>query len=574
MGAEMDTMGWSLAGRRRAGLAMAALAAAGWSAGVAGCREGTAQNPGPSPTAIPTPSPTPTPIPIPTPIPTPTPIPIPIPTPIPIPIPTPIPTALAGWTPWPVAPAGCAIWIPDSARTLASLGELTWRACPFAPAGCTALGATWAARTGWGFGGRLSAASSATASSAASSGNRTYLAFTRQVQAGLWETVILGGPRAPVAGPSSGPGSVSGSPDGPALVPVAAWRQQLWEAGCVLGSPSLTVDDGEVTAALPILRADAQAAPLVVLGAPESITQAPRVEAFGAAGAEVLARDVALRRGELLVVWEHAGRFALRDLASKETFRPSPPLPEAALLEATPITTGGDNDDNDGNNDGKAAAAAAGVAAVFTAWTGERGSVWLADRRGVTSPLLVDARHSYDRFASDGERAVWLRSTGREDPGTFARVELWTGRLAGHAGDRGSGNGDGHGNRLTAQRLLRTLPAGALPLVSIGEGWAALWTPPPSAPSASSASSAPSSASSPSSARPSASPQLLLVRLSDGALRHLPTAAALVWDGGSGGLAIAGGAVWARASLRGRAGNDHRLIARFSLDALPKGDPR
>lgn len=452
------------------------------------------------------------------------------------PSPAAAPSPPPGWTSWGLAPPGCTLWIPERRAALEHLPELTWKACPFQAVGCTALGAPWAARTGWGFGGRLGAVSG---------GERTYLTFARQLEPELWETVVLAG----------------ASSEHPALRPVAAWRQRLPEAGCVLGAVSLTVDRGRVTAALPVIRAEAENAPWIYLGAPESLSQPPeaplaslseltsldglgapleglgaprdgtrRVESFGGPGAEVMASGVALRRGELLAVWEHEGRFALRDLTTGHTFRPTPPEADAeaaadpaaapafrALLEPTPL----------------------GGAVVFGAWRGERNSVWTADRRGRTSPLLSDPRASFDRFTSDGQRAVWLRSTGFRDLNTFERVELWTAELAGSpAGSRGGPLA------LAAPRRLRRLPAGPLPLISLGDGWAALWR---------------------------AEDDVLLVRLSDGALRRLPVVPQLAWDGGSGGLAIAAGAVWARASLRGHAGNDSRLIARFALETLPKG---
>lgn len=459
----------------------------------------------------------------------------------------------AGWMAWSLAPRGCTVWIPESRAQLEQLGELEWRACPFQATGCAALGAPWARRTGWGFGGRLGAVAA---------GERTYLTVTRQIEEGTWETLILAGATA--------------------LRPVAAWRQRLPEAGCVLGAVSLTAEPqggaaggvsavGAVRAALPIMRADDETAPLIVLGAPESLSSRPevaartamaalpaltardgaeprdgtsRVETFGAPGAEVLARDVAIHRGELLVVWEHEDRFALRDLTSGRTTRPvpvpaktsagaagggatgtaragasrsyptSPPAGEPtyrALLEATPV----------------------GDAVLFGAWTGDHGSVWAADRGGRTTPLLAEPRASFDRFATDGVQAVWLRSTGLRAPGTFDRVELWTGRV-----ERGA---------LVEPRRVRSLGGRVLPLVSLGEGWAALW---------------------------GSGEDVLLVRLADGELRRLPAVPQLSWDGGSGGLAIASGAVWARASLRGGAGNDYRLLARFALEALPKGSLR
>lgn len=401
---------------------------------------------------------------------------------------------------WDLAPPGCAVWIPESRDELARLGELTWKACPFQAVGCAALGAPWAARTGWGFGGRLGAVAA---------GTRAYLTLTRQIEPELWETLILAGSTA--------------------LRPVAAWRQRLPEAGCVLGAVSLTVDGERVTAALPLLRADAENAPLVILGAPETLMQPSEpAQTFGAPGAEAMASGVAIRRGELLAVWEHEGRFTLRDLASGRTSRPTPaasatspsPTPPSfrALLEPTPVAG----------------------AVLFGVWTGDRNSVWAADRSGRTSPLLAEPRASFDRFTTDGATAVWLRATGFRDLNTFDRVELWTARVA-------AADGADAAPALVEPRKVRALPGGPLPLLSLGEGWAALWR---------------------------GEADVLLIRLADGELRRLPAVPQLSWDGGSGGLAVAAGAVWARASLRGAAGNDARLVARFALEALPKGSLR
>lgn len=410
------------------------------------------------------------------------------------------------WKPWASAPPGCAIWVPERAQ-LAKLEELAWRRCPFQREGCEALGATWAARTGWGFGGRLSAASD---------GKRTYVALTRAVDAGdrgaskaargaapgdsasrvdaqLWETVVL-------------------EDDGARRVPVAAFRQRVPGAGCVLGSVSLRRTGNAVTAAVPILREDAESAPVVVIAAPAMLADRPeRVERFGGPDA-VLAREVALRGGDLLAVWEHEGRFAIRDLATGATRRPVPPAPFRALLEPTPIDGG----------------------VVYALWTGDRGSVWLADRAGKSRPVLADPADSYDRFATDGRDAVWTRARGFVELNTFQTVELWAGRMVDGA--------------VAAPRRVASLAGGALPLVSIGDGWAALWT---------------------------SGSEVQLVRIADGQVRRLPAVPMLSWDGGSGGLVIAGGAVWARASLRGGPGNDIRLIARFALDALPgsRGEP-
>jgi hypothetical protein len=146
--------------------------------------------------------------------------------------------------------------------------------------------------------------------------------------------------------------------------------------------------------------------------------------------------------------------------------------------------------------------------------------------------VLADATDSYDRFATDGRDAVWTRSRDFVELNTFKTVELWTGQIADGA--------------VAGQRRVMSLAPGVLPLVSLGEGWAALWR---------------------------SGSEVRLVRLADGQVRHLPAVAMLSWDGGSGGLVIAGGAVWARASLRGAPGNDIRLLARFALDALPRGEP-
>ncbi len=434
---------------------------------------------------------------------------------------TPMLAAPDGWTPWPSAPAGCAIWIPASAARLAQLEQLTWKRCPFQAEGCEALGAPWAARTGWGFGGRLSVASD---------GTRTFLAITRSVDAtqngrpsgtatGAPATGASARPRAPR---TEGPAATSETwetvvleDNGSRRVPIAAFRQRVPGAGCVLGSVSLTRSGDAVTAALPILREAAESAPLVVLGDPRMLAGHPeRIERFGGPGGEVLAREVALRRGDVLAVWEHEGRFAVRDLATGATHRPAPGArPFRFLLEPTPV----------------------GGAVFYAAWTGDRGSVWAADLGGTSRPVLDDPVYSHDRFATDGRDAVWTRSRGLVALNTFQTVELWTGRITG-------------GSVTSARRVMTLAGDGAaLPLISIGDGWAALWH---------------------------SGADVQIIRLSDGEARSLPAVAMLSWDGGSGGLVIAGGAVWARASLRGGPGNDLRLVARFALDALPVANTR
>jgi len=385
------------------------------------------------------------------------------------------PSAPAGWKRWSAAPADCTIWVPERAT---ELDELTWTRCPFQAEGCEALGAPWAARTGWGFGGRLSAASDCT---------HSYLAVTRAIAADQWETIVLEDP-------------------GPHPTVVAAVRQQLPGAGCVVGSVALRRDGDAVTATLPILREAAEAAPVVLLGTPRTLIDRPRIEAFGAPGAAVLAREVAWRSGDLLAVWEHEGRFAVRELATGATRRPTPATAFRFLLEPTPVAG----------------------AVLYAAWTGDRGSVW-ADRGGASRAVLADPAYSYDRFASDGHDAVWTRGRGFVALNTFHRAELWAGQIAG-------------GTVVMPRRVAALDDEAALPLVSLGDGHAALWR---------------------------SGDDVRIVRLSDGQVRRLPAVAMLSWDGGSGGLEIAGGAVWARASLRGAPGNDLRIVVRFALDALP-----
>ncbi|MEZ4359805.1 MAG: hypothetical protein R3B48_06465 [Kofleriaceae bacterium] len=375
--------------------------------------------------------------------------------------------------------------MPEDRATLRAVEDLTWQPCPSPTAGCAALPAPWAARTGWGFGGRLDAIAAR---------GQTYLTVVRQPEPGIWETLVLGG--------------------ADAATPVARWRQRLPEAGCVLGAVSLTLDDGEVTAALPILRGDDETAPVVVLGAPEDLSAqraaAPprrRLATFGGPDAAVLARDVALARGDLLVVWEHEGRFALRAGAGT-THRPTPTGQAFhALLDATPVAG----------------------AVLYSAWTGERGSVWAASARGESRAVLRSDERSYDRFTTDGDQAAWTRARGRRDLNTFDEIELWTARVSARG--------------LRGARRVTALPAGPLPLVALGEGWAAVWH---------------------------GGRAVRLVRLADGATRWLPALEGLTWDGGPGGIALAGGAVWARAARVGAAGNDHRLLVRLDLDALPQ----
>lgn len=363
--------------------------------------------------------------------------------------------ATAGWVQWPLAPKGCSLEVP---ARLSSVAPVKFVACPFQAEGCVATGAAFAAQTGWGFAGRLEV-------------NGRFATLTRAaLPEGTFETLVL--------------------EDG---VTVAAFRQQLPQSRCVLGTVSVDAEGG---ATVPVLRAAAENAPVVLVGpVRELMKKARRVEQFGGEAA-VLPLDLARVRAGQLTLLEHGGRFAVRELATGKTSRPTPRGEKYLELLAPQPVEGG---------------------ALYTVWRGERSSVWSVAQ----GPVLDDASVSFEGFVTSGRDAAWLRRSGEE-------VELWAATL--------------DGAKLTNARRVTRLAGGPRPLLALGEGHAVLWRD---------------------------GLQVRVVRLFDGETRALPQVKTLSWDGGPSGVAVAGGEVWARASLEGGPGNDFRLVARFRIAALP-----
>jgi hypothetical protein len=214
-----------------------------------------------------------------------------------------------------------------------------------------------------------------------------------------------------------------------------------------------------------------------------------------------------------LVLWEQSGRFALRDLAAGTTVR---------------VGSGAD--------------ARAPSRWMRPTVPGPYGVLYQDEQRGVGSvrriapdgsdELVAGGAASFDAAVADGTHAAWTRAAGRGDDDTYADIELWTTRAV--------------GDRLAPPVRVARLPAGPLPLLSIGGGWIA--------------------------ARFDAH-DVRLWKIADGAdqttARRLPVAGGLDWDGGPQGLVLAGGKAWVKASATGRPGNDVRHLVRFDLDALP-----
>jgi hypothetical protein len=304
------------------------------------------------------------------------------------------PLAPARWVRWALAPEGCDVEVPTQ---LSVVAPVTFSPCPFQENGCEALGAPFAAQAGWGYGGRLEA-------------NGRFLTFTRAAMPeGTFETLVLED-----------------------RIVVAAFRQTLPRARCVLGTVSVRADG---FATVPLLLQDAETAPVVVLGPIHQLMRrAERVERFGGAAA-VLPMDFARTSDERLVLKEHGGRFAVRELRTGRTTRPEPPGPYRELLGATPVES----------------------AVLYTVWRGDRSSVWSTAGHS----LLDSPTESFDGFVTDGHDAVWLRSTGFTAINTFSQVELWAGTL--------------EGATLTGAHRVVALAPGPLPLLQLGEGHVVVW---------------------------------------------------------------------------------------------------
>ncbi|HET6150904.1 MAG TPA: hypothetical protein VFH68_25435 [Polyangia bacterium] len=397
-----------------------------------------------------------------------------------------------GWHAWPMAPAGCRLFVPDD---LAALVPPPDTPCAGLASGCRVFTAPWAARSGWGFGGLLSAVRRAGA---------TWIAMSRAPDAGWWESLVLRDGRV-----------------------VAGFRTHIPLSGCTLGGPWLERGDGPGAprAALVVVRAAAQNAPTALLGPADSLVSGvDRVEEFGPPAAALVARDVALVTPTQLILFEHGGRFTLRTLsaalddvaaaARETTFRPRPDDRSFAYLQQP---------------------SAAGNTVLYAAWDGVRGELWRV-LDGRSERVLGEEGVSYDALAGDGAHVAWTRARARRGVNRFDEVVLWAA-----AADR-------TGTLQGPHRVAR-LPAGELPLVSVGDGWVA--------------------------ARLGAS-DVRLYRLSDGRERRLPVLAGIGWDGGPSGLVVAGDEVIVKGYLVGQgasAGNDVRVIARFQARTLRSAGP-
>jgi hypothetical protein len=376
------------------------------------------------------------------------------------------PEPMRGWQRLASAPPECTLDVTDDP---AELPRLDWQPCPFA-SGCRWAGAPWAERVGWGFGGLLSAAER---------GGKVWLSWSRPLGDGAWETVL--------------------SADD---APVAAWRQRQGEP-CTLGGPWLA-PGGE--ASLVAIRRDLEHAPWVLHAPPERLARSPEVAEFGATGAAVRPRDIAAVASGWLVLWEHGGVFAVRDLGSGATERPGARSSTDRWLRPTVPGSYG---------------------VLYQVEEGGAGSVRRIGPDG-REELVAGGAASFDQLVADGAHAAWTRATGPDGKGGFADVELWTAPAA--------------GDRLGAPVRLARLPAGPLPLLSIGSGWIA--------------------------ARFDTR-EVRLWRIADGEARRLPTASGIEWDGGPQGLVLAAGRAWVKASSPDRPGNDVRHLVRFDLDELP-----
>jgi hypothetical protein len=383
------------------------------------------------------------------------------------------PEPMHGWQRLATAPSECSVQVTDDP---AELLALDWKDCPFAT-DCQWAGAPWAEKAGWGFGGLLSVAQD---------DGHVYMTWARALGGGAWETVMTVDDR-----------------------PIAAWRQRQGEP-CLVGGPWLT-PGGE--ASLVLLRRDLEHAPWVLHASPDRLSRRPTVAEFGAPGAAVRPRDISAVAADRLLLWEHSGRFAIRDLKTGTTHRPGTRPDDRARDRWMRPTTPGP---------------------YGILYQNESGGIGTVRRISPTGDdeLVAGGPASFDNAVADGTHAAWTRATNPDHNGAFTDIELWT--------------APSRGDHLGPPIRIARLPPGPPPLLSIGDGWIA--------------------------ARFDAH-DIKLWRITDGPdqanSRRLPTAPDLDYDGGPQGLLLAAGQAWVKASPTSRPGNDVRHLVRFALDALP-----
>jgi hypothetical protein len=293
---------------------------------------------------------------------------------------------------------------------------------------------------------------------------------------------------------------------------IGIWRSNVSDINseCSARGP-LFAGDGQ--AALSAIRAEHETEPHVFTSPLDAMSEAPaRIEVFAPPGPLPIPTGRVTRSNRLMVMWEHYGRFTVRDLQTGKTYRPEPPV-SGEMHDPFPI----------------------GDKVVYWVF-GPKRSVWVWSVDGESQPLLLDDAYSYDRFVTDGTDAVWIRGQNPIGANSYEVAELWTAPLALEPG-------------ALEPRKLVTLPGNGTRNTSVGDGWGATgmsyFGMPPFQ-------------------------DIRLYRLSDGAEKRLPVVEGYGWDSGQyAGLVIDGGAVWVR-SLRDP-GNDVRFITRFDIDALPDG---
>ena len=242
--------------------------------------------------------------------------------------------------------------------------------------------------------------------------------------------------------------------------------------------------------------------------APIAWLAAPAIAQFGAPGAAVRPRDISAVAAGRLVLWEQSGRFAIRDPRERHHASPPAPVPTSAHRV----------DGCDRPHPGK-------YGVIYQEQRGTVGTIRRITPDGRDEQIAGGAA-SFDNAVADGTNAAWTRATGPDGKGGFEDIELWTAR----------------GDNLAEPRRITSLPAGPLPLLSIGSGWIAARLGPR---------------------------DVRLWSITDGRERRLPAPPDLLWDGGPQGLVLAANKAWVKASPAGRPGNDVRHLVRLDLDALP-----
>jgi hypothetical protein len=290
--------------------------------------------------------------------------------------------------------------------------------------------------------------------------------------------------------------------------PIGAWLTRWEGSQCQAYGPQLRGDRALVS----LIRDHGPSQPITLEASPDVIFDAPQVLfEFQSSPYPGWPNGAVLRSENLVLYWENEGRITVHDLRDGVNYRPEFP---ADVIEFGNPELYDDRVFFWGYN--------YGISSLWT-WTPAEGPRVLAGGGTV----------SYDELDTDGIDMAWIQSTGYLGPLSFQQHELWTSPIA----------------RSSAELIPRKVADLPLPgmvgdMVSVGEGWAAIWF---------------------------SEDDTRLYNLETGEIRRLPLVPGVSFNSGSEGLAIVGGEVWLQSFPFGAAGNDIRWITVFDLAKLPAG---